>query len=97
MPLGTEVSLGLRDTVFDVDPATPRKGAHPHPPNFGPCLLWPRLRISVTAVLLFGIEKALTQDRTDHFVSYLQFPILVFFATAKTELFPNFAFNLTEK
>jgi len=55
------------------------------------------LRISVTAVLLFGIEKALTQDRTDHFVSYLQFPILVFFATAKTELFPNFAFNLTEK
>ena len=32
MPLGTEVDLGLRDIVFDVDPATPRKRAHePHP------------------------------------------------------------------
>jgi len=29
MPLGTEVGLGLRDIVFDVDPATPRKRAHP--------------------------------------------------------------------
>jgi len=41
MPLGTEVGLGLRDIVFDVDPATPRKRAHPSPSNFGPCLLWP--------------------------------------------------------
>jgi len=41
MPLGTEVGLGLRDIVFDVDPATPRKrDTHPHP-IFGPCLLWP--------------------------------------------------------
>ena len=40
MPLGTEVGLGLRDIVFDVDPATPRKG-HTHLPIFGPCLLWP--------------------------------------------------------
>jgi len=33
MPLGTEVELGLRDIVFDVDPATPRKKGHtnPHP------------------------------------------------------------------
>jgi len=32
IPLGTEVDLGLRDIVFDVDPATPRKRAHePHP------------------------------------------------------------------
>jgi len=35
------VSLGLRDIVFDVDPATHRKRAHPPPLNFGPCLLWP--------------------------------------------------------
>jgi len=39
MPLGTEVGLGiglgLRDTVFDVDPATPEKGT-PTPPNFWP-------------------------------------------------------------
>ena len=27
--------------VFDVDPATPRKRAHPPHPTFGPCLLWP--------------------------------------------------------
>jgi len=40
-PLGTEVGLGLRDIVFDVDPATPRKRAHPPHPIFGPCLLWP--------------------------------------------------------
>ena len=31
MPLGTEVGLGLRDIVFDVDPATPRRHTHPHP------------------------------------------------------------------
>ena len=43
MPLGTEVDLGLRDIVLDVDPATPEKRhTHPHP-IFGPCLLWPRV------------------------------------------------------
>jgi len=36
MPLGVEVGLGLRHIVFDVDPATPRKKAHPLPPNFWP-------------------------------------------------------------
>ena len=35
--LGTEVDLGLRNIVFDVDPATPRKRAHPSHPIFGPC------------------------------------------------------------
>jgi len=40
MPLGTEVGLGLRIIVFDVDPTT-QKRAHPPPPNFGPRLLWP--------------------------------------------------------
>ena len=41
MPLGMEIGLGLRDIVFDVDPATPRKrDTHSHP-IFGPCLLWP--------------------------------------------------------
>ena len=39
MPLGTEVGLGLRDIVFDVDPATPRKRAHPPPPNFWPMFI----------------------------------------------------------
>ena len=33
MPLGMEVGLGLRDIVFDVDPATPRK-RHTHPTQF---------------------------------------------------------------
>jgi len=41
MPLGTEVGLGLRNTVFDVDPATPRKKGTPTPTQFRPCLLWP--------------------------------------------------------
>jgi len=41
MPLGTEVGLGLRDIVFDVDPATRRKRAEPPRQIFGPCLLWP--------------------------------------------------------
>ena len=29
MPLGTDVGVGLRDIVFDVDPATPRKKGTP--------------------------------------------------------------------
>ena len=41
MLLGTEVGLGIRNVVFDVDPTTPRK-RYTHPcPIFGPCLLWP--------------------------------------------------------
>jgi len=46
MPLGTQVDLGLRDIVFDVDPATPRKNDTPTPPNF-----WP---ISIVAKWLDG-------------------------------------------
>ena len=42
MPFGTEAGLGLRDIVFDVDPAIPRKKGHTHPhPIFGPRQLWP--------------------------------------------------------
>jgi len=41
MPFGMEVGLGPGDFVFDGDPATPRKKAHPPQPIFGPCLLWP--------------------------------------------------------
>ena len=41
MRLGTEVGLGLRDIVWDVDPATPRRKGTPTQPIFGPCLLWP--------------------------------------------------------
>jgi len=33
MPHGTEVGLGLRDIVFDVKPATPRKMGTPNPLN----------------------------------------------------------------
>jgi len=33
-PRGTEVALGLRDIVFDVDPATPRKKFTPTPTQF---------------------------------------------------------------
>jgi len=34
MALSTDVGLDLRDIVFDVDPATPRKKAHPPHPIF---------------------------------------------------------------
>jgi len=34
MPLGMEVGLVLRDIVFDVDPATPRKKGTPTPTQF---------------------------------------------------------------
>jgi len=36
MPLGTEVDLGLRDIVLDVDLAIPREKGTPTPPNFWP-------------------------------------------------------------
>jgi len=40
MPLGTQVGLGLRDTVH-CGPSYPQKKGHTHPhPIFGPCLLW---------------------------------------------------------
>jgi len=42
-PLGMEVGLSLRDIVFDVDPAIPRKRAHLPHPIFGPCLVAERL------------------------------------------------------
>jgi len=38
---GEKIGLGPVDFVFDGDPATRRKKAHPPPPNFGPCPLWP--------------------------------------------------------
>ena len=34
MPLGVELGLGLRDIVFDVDPATPRKKGTPTTTQF---------------------------------------------------------------
>jgi len=37
MPLGTEVGLGLRNNVFYVDPATPRKKGTPTPTQ-----VWPK-------------------------------------------------------
>jgi len=36
MPLGMEVGLVLRNIVFDVDPATPRKKGTPNPTQFWP-------------------------------------------------------------
>jgi len=54
MPLGMEVSLGLRDIVFDVDPATPEKRAHhASPPNFLPISIVATVaHVSATAELL---------------------------------------------
>ena len=48
VPLGMKVGLDSGNFVLHGDPAPPpQKGAQP--PIFGPCLLWPRLPISVTA------------------------------------------------
>jgi len=48
MPLGTEVGLGLRDIVFDVDPATPRKRhTHPYP------IFWPMSIVATVAHLSY--------------------------------------------
>jgi len=51
MPLGTEVGLGLRNIVFDVDPATPRKKGTPIPTQF-----WP---MSIVAKWLDGLRRRL--------------------------------------
>jgi len=42
MLLGTEVNLGLGDVVLD-EVAAPPQGVQP--PVFGPCLLWPNVRV----------------------------------------------------
>ena len=39
MPLGTEVGLGLGDSVFDRTQLPPEKKAQRPRPNYGPCLL----------------------------------------------------------
>jgi len=52
MPLGTEVDIGAGHIVLDGFPALRERGTAP-PPLLGPCLLWPRSPISVTAELLF--------------------------------------------
>ena len=36
MPLGMDLGLGLRNIVFDVDPAIPRKKGTPTPTQFWP-------------------------------------------------------------
>ena len=40
LSFGTELGLGLRDTVLDGDPALPPLKVH-IPPIFGQCPLWP--------------------------------------------------------
>jgi len=53
----TEVGLGLRDTVLDGDPASPRKGAQqPHTLS----IVAKRSPISATAVILFGKTSRFT-------------------------------------
>jgi len=41
MSLGMEVGLSPGHVVLDGDPAPSKRGTVPHPPFFGPCLLWP--------------------------------------------------------
>ena len=52
--LGTEVDLGSIHIVLDEVPALRETGtAAPH--LLGPCLLWPRSRISATAEFLYNL------------------------------------------
>jgi len=55
-PLCMEVDLGPGHIVLDRDPAPPRKG------HSGPCLLWPRSPISVTAELLLRYASGQTRS-----------------------------------
>ena len=65
MPLGTEVRLGPGDIVLDGDPASPSKNGDI--PIFGPCLLWPtlklRLRMGRSGLYLIGLYRSLDPNR----------------------------------
>jgi len=52
MPVSTEVDLDLGHIVLDGELASPAKAAQCPSPDFGPCLLWPRLPISAIAELV---------------------------------------------
>ena len=62
-PLGTEVDLGAGHIVLDGFPALHERGTAP--PLLGPCLLWPRPPISVTAELLLRYASEQTDRQTD--------------------------------
>ena len=47
--------------------------------------------------LLIQPRKAFTRGRTDHFVTYLQFTVKVFFPTAETELLFSIHFHKKEE
>jgi len=70
MPLGMEVGLGLRDFVFDGDPAPPARKGHSSPPRFGSCPMWPRSPISATAELVEICER--TDRQADAIIAMLR-------------------------
>jgi len=62
MPLGTELGLGLRDIVVDVDPAIPRKKDTPTPPT----RRGPNSRERGTAAPLFSAHAYCGHGRPSH-------------------------------
>jgi len=85
----TEVGLGLRDIVFDVDPATPEKGIPPHP-IFGPCL-WPNGRMDEDAAWREVGEGSPRRDAAqDGTAAYLaqSGPTYLFFLSGQCDFFP---------
>ena len=54
MSLGTEIGLGLREIVFDVDPCYPQKKGHSPQPNFRP--------MSIVAKRLNGSRRHLVRN-----------------------------------
>jgi len=75
MPLCTKVGVGPGDIVLDGDPASPRKGAQPLPPVFGPRLLWPNVaHLSCCwAIVLSSFFMVALCNRADHYISALWF------------------------
>ena len=71
-PLGTEVDIGPGHIVPDVVPAA-AKGAQQPPPLFGPCLLWPRSRISATAEYTALVKSGERRLSTIDLCAHLRF------------------------
>jgi len=63
MSFGTDVGLGLRDIVFDGDPATPRRMGTPTPPIFGPRLLSRGLS-AIAELLVNELERKNSRSRS---------------------------------
>jgi len=79
MPLGMEVGPGPGDFVFDGDSAPPqKKRTQPHP-IFGPCLMWPWIKMPLGTevnidpgdVILNGVAAIPKRDTAPQFSAHV--------------------------